>query len=394
MATESSVQRETAQVVPPQVVPHGTPRAAAVSVPASHGEKPEKFTAVDFKRWQQKMLFYLTMLNLARFLTEDAPKLNEGEGDVESVSAVEAWNHSDFLCRNYVLNGLANSLYNVFCEKKTAKELWESLDRKYKTEDAGAKKFLVGRFLDFKMVDSKPVISQVQELQVILHEIHGEGMTLSESFQVAAIVEKLPPAWKDFKNYLKHKRKEMNVEELIVRLRLEEDNKSSERRLFSPVDAKANVVEHGQSSKKRTFSSSNRKLNMGPKGGVSKKKFSGKCYNCDGMGHKASECKKPRRNREANVVENISQEVSNMNLCAVISEVNLVGSNPREWWIDTGATRHVCSDKEMFATLEESENGEKLFMGNSATSEIKGQGKVVLKMTSRKELTLNNVVCT
>ncbi|XP_075491105.1 uncharacterized protein LOC142529455 [Primulina tabacum] len=81
-----------------------------------------------------------------------------------------------------------------------------------------------------------------------------------------------------------------------------------------------------------------------------------------------------------------------MNLCAVISEINLVGSNPREWWIDTGATRHVCSDKEMFATLEESMNGEKLFMGNSATSDIKGQGKVVLKMTSGKELTLNNVL--
>ncbi|KZV24914.1 hypothetical protein F511_21612 [Dorcoceras hygrometricum] len=95
-----------------------------------------------------------------------------------------------------------------------AKELWESLDRKYKTEDAGAKKFLVGRFLDLKMLDSKPVISQVQELQLILHDIHAEGMTLSESFQVAAIIEKLPPAWKEFKNYLKHKRKEMNVEEL------------------------------------------------------------------------------------------------------------------------------------------------------------------------------------
>ncbi|XP_073280657.1 uncharacterized protein [Primulina huaijiensis] len=216
-------------------------------------------------------------------------------------------------------------------------------------------------------------------------------MTLSESFQVAAIFEKLPPAWKDFKNYLKHKRKEMNVEELIVGLRIEEDNKSSERRLFSPTAAKANVVEHGQSSKKSTFSSSKR-LNLGPKGGISKKKFSGKCYNCDGMGHKASECKKPKRNREANVVESISQEVSNMNLFGVISEVNLVGSNPREWWIDIGVTRHVCSDKEMFATLDESMNGEKLFMGNSATSEIKGQGKVVLEMTSGKELTLNNKV--
>ena len=106
-------------------------------------------------------------------------------------------------------------------DKKTAKELWESLDRKYKTEDAEAKKFFVGRFLDYKIVDSKTVVSQVQELQVILHEIHAEGMMMSEAFQVAAIIEKLPPAWKDFKNYLKHKRKEMSIKDLVIRLRIE-----------------------------------------------------------------------------------------------------------------------------------------------------------------------------
>lgn len=39
------------------------------------------------------------------------------------------------------------------------------------------------------MVDSKTVIGQVQELQVILHEIYAEGMVLSESFQVAVIIE-------------------------------------------------------------------------------------------------------------------------------------------------------------------------------------------------------------
>ena len=50
------------------------------------------------------------------------------------------------------------------------------------------------------MIDSKTVLSQVQELQLILHEIHAEGMFVSESFQVATIIEELPPSWKDFKN--------------------------------------------------------------------------------------------------------------------------------------------------------------------------------------------------
>ena len=51
------------------------------------------------------------------------------------------------------------------------KKLWASLDKKYKTEDAGTKKFIVGQFLKYKMVDNKTVISQVQEFQLILHDV-------------------------------------------------------------------------------------------------------------------------------------------------------------------------------------------------------------------------------
>ena len=82
----------------------------------SLGEKLEKFNGLNFKMWQQKMLFYLITLNLAnlaRFLTEDAPKLKEDERDIQVINVVDAWKHSDFLCRNYVLNALTDSLYTV-----------------------------------------------------------------------------------------------------------------------------------------------------------------------------------------------------------------------------------------------------------------------------------------
>ena len=75
------------------------------------------------------------------------------------------------------------------------------------------------------MVDSKTVLSQGQELQVDVYDIHVERMTPSETFQVAAFIEKLPPTWRDFKNYLKHKRKKLSLEDLIFGLRIEEDNK-------------------------------------------------------------------------------------------------------------------------------------------------------------------------
>ncbi|RVX20814.1 hypothetical protein CK203_002413 [Vitis vinifera] len=200
-----------------------------------------------------------TVAQVPAMPTVDAPKLKEDEHDIQVISAIDAWKHSDFLCRNYVMN-----------------------DRKYKTEDVGAKKFVVGRFLDYKMV------------------------------------------------------------------------------------AKANFVEHGQSSKAKTNNNKGKGSKLGPKGGISKKpKFQGKCFNCGKQGHKSVDCRLPKKNKpkEANVIDDITKNVSDIDLTAVVSEVNLVGSNPKEWWIDTGATRHVCSDKKCSPLLNQLRMGKKCSWG-------------------------------
>lgn len=50
--------------------------------------------------------------------------------------------------------------------------------------------------------DAKIVIGQAQQyFQLILNKVLAEGMSLNETFQVVALIEKLSPAWKDFKNY-------------------------------------------------------------------------------------------------------------------------------------------------------------------------------------------------
>ena len=79
----------------------------------------------------------------------------------------------------------------------------------------------------------------------------------------------------------------------------------------------------------------------------------GKCFNYGKQGHKSTYYRPPKRNnpKEVNVLDDITQDVSDIDLTSVISEVNLVGSNPKKWWIDIGATSHVCSDKKMFSTF-------------------------------------------
>lgn len=153
---------------------------------------------------------------------------------------------------------------------------------------------------------------------------------------MACAIEKLPPAWKDFKNYLKHKRKEMTMEDLEVRLRIEEDNRGSEKKAWiNGVSAKANMMEHGQGSKNKKGKYQGSKL--GPKGGISKKpRFEGKCYNCDKTGHKSVDCNKPRRNKkkEANLIEAVTQEVADMNLCCMISDDSMEKVSDYDWGLN------------------------------------------------------------
>lgn len=93
--------------------------------------------------------------------------------------------------KNYTLNELDNTSFDVYNSIKITKVVREALDKKYKAKDTNMKKFIVGKFLDLKMVDSRTVMNQVQKFQLILHYINAKDMSLSESFQMTAIIEKL-----------------------------------------------------------------------------------------------------------------------------------------------------------------------------------------------------------
>ncbi|KAL0454850.1 UNVERIFIED_CONTAM: hypothetical protein Slati_0824200 [Sesamum latifolium] len=167
-------------------------------------------------------------------------------------------------------------------------------------------------------------------------------------------------------------------------------------------DDAANLVESSTSNKDR-FQNKGKKFQKGGQ----QKSFKGNdekiqknkvtCYCFEKTGHKAYQCSQRKDQQKTSQKPN-SQPKPQINLAeqeevivAVVVEANLV-ENKTDWILDTGASRHFCSNKELFKELQEAHDGECVFMGNSTTAGVLGKGKVFLKLTFGKILALNDVL--
>ena len=76
----------------------------------------------------------------------------------------------------------------------------------------------------------------------------------------------------------------------------------------------------------------------------------------------------------------------------MIFEVNVIGGSGG-WWLDTGASRHVCHDLSLFRKYNEI-NDKNILLGDHHMTKVAGIGKVELKFTSGNALVLKKVLHT
>ena len=62
---------------------------------------------------------------------------------IEQIPALGKWTEDDFLCKNYLLNGLFDNLYDYYTTFNIAKDVWETFQKKYDTEEIIAKNSIV-----------------------------------------------------------------------------------------------------------------------------------------------------------------------------------------------------------------------------------------------------------
>ncbi|XP_019198081.1 PREDICTED: uncharacterized protein LOC109191863 [Ipomoea nil] len=202
------------------------------------------------------MKFLLAALNVAYVLS--TPKSEEREDEtLETTHRRLKWENDDLACRDHILNGMSDTLFDIYQYEESSKDLWDVLEAKYISEDASSKKFLVSEFNDYKMVDNRPVMEQFHEIVRILGQMRQHDMHMDDSIAIASIIDKLPPSWKKVQRTLKHKKEALTMEQLGVDLRVEEGIRLQESKnagnakVTGASGSVINYVDEGKSSENR-----------------------------------------------------------------------------------------------------------------------------------------------
>ncbi|GJR11393.1 hypothetical protein Tco_0794045 [Tanacetum coccineum] len=230
------------------------------------------------------------------------------------------------------------------------------------------------------MVDSRPIMDQMHEIEHILSMFVQHNMNMDESIQVASIIDKLLPTWKDVKKNLKHRKDDIFLKELgkhlLIEVHCHLENKTNDDASNVHI-----VEEKGESSK--TKEKRKHKDDKG-KDKFKKNKKDVVCFHRNKQGHFKQDCQAFKKKRESE-----NDKTKDSNYVVMISEAFSLDEE-QFWWVDSGATRHVCNKIAMFKTYEPSDSI--LYMGNHSTTQVYGIGKVELVFTSGNTLTLNNVL--
>ncbi|KAJ9680257.1 hypothetical protein PVL29_019539 [Vitis rotundifolia] len=285
--------------------------------------KIDPFNGTFFKRWQEKVFSAIDVVNLGHILTDPKPE--------DDSHLLPTWEIGNKQVRHVILSTLSKKLFDIYCQFKVAKEIWDAMNKKYILEDAGTQKYAIGNFRNFQMTEDR---------------------------------DTLPESWKDYKNNMKHKMKQMSLEDVIIHIRIEEQNRNRDNiEKAKELSSKANVVE----DKPKPKNNRSRKQNSRTKPNASNKRIQ-------------------KTNSKANLVE------TEVITTAISSEVSMV-TNMKDWVVDSGATRHICGNRSAFTSYTTVKEGEEqVFMGDSRSTPMIGKRKVLLKLTSGKVLALCDVL--
>lgn len=316
----------------------------------------------------------------------------EGRSVKPDVAAQQiTWESKDAKAQTLLVTRMSEDVMLHVITCATAAEMWRKLQSVYEQKTETSIHIIQQRFFQYKFekgTEMSVFLSKIQELQ---NQLKQMGEEVSDKFVITKVLMSLPEEYKHFVSAWESAPDDkQTIDNLVARLLVEEERvkeKSEESQQNESsaffVKNKKNVkcykcgkLGHFQSECKNTKRRS-------------EKGNSNKCYYCGKVGHYKAQCRFRKNKVNDNNVD--SNKTSN---AFVVSNSAYKPYQESKWLVDSGATEHMCRDRELFTTFS-SVSQKSVIVGNGTAISVLGCGHMVVQVYNGCEwidTTIDNVL--
>ena len=285
---------------------------------------------------------------------------------------------------------LDDKVLREVADEETAAGLWSKLESLYMKKSLTSRLYLKQRLYTLKMREGTPVQEHLDEFNKIVLDMKNLDIKLDDEDQALIVLCSLPASYENFVNSMLYGRESITLEDVKASLN------SAELRTKLNGNTSENKAD-GLFVRGR-----NKNRDKAPRGksvGRSKSRPPGdktnvECYYCHKRGHYKSDCpvlkRKGKQHAQRQDVVNVASEDESKASDSVLTACSVVSLSDDVWILDSGASFHMCPNREWFTTYEKI-NGGSVLMGNDAVCRVMGIGTVRIKCHDKVVRTLTEV---
>jgi hypothetical protein len=367
-----------------------------VSAPMTYSMKSEnKFEgASNFRAWKTRIDLILAknkVLDIVKGKIMEPQSKAGKEKEPQNIAAMEKFKDNDINTMSIIVNSLKYHLIPYISHLDSSKKMYDSLTNLFSIRNIGQVMSLKNELRDTKMTKDDTIASYVVRISQLRDQLQAIEEVIPEKEVVNIALNGLSRSWDAFAASMNTRKEFPTLEELWTCCAQEETRINSKRKYHKEGDAQAYATKFKKHEGNKIFGS-RKKFNH--KRDMSKVQ----CFGCNEYGHYKRDfpklAKKRKERHHASVVndEEPSKKVKHEETDFFYYSSLTRSFEDDMWLIDSGASRHMTSDRENLSSMMEKETSHKVELGDNNSYAVKGLGKASIKMELGNNVHLNNVL--
>lgn len=318
----------------------------------------------NFDTWKVAIKSYLIIKKLWQVIEEDISPDSSPNTNAQAISELTL--------------SIENTLYNYIEDSKSASVVWKSLLKAFDDSGVARKVTILNQLVSIRLKHHKSMEKYINAILLNWNKTKTAGFSIEEQVIASLMLGGLPEEYRAMILGIENSGKQLTVDYVkTVLLQGIPDPFETEEDKAMPLM----IMKGGHKTKgKKGWKGKRRCFKCGdvlhmlidcPKKDL-------KCHECGDVRHLVARCPR-RKHRKSYVREPKQKEETKTEKTMIAFFTNGNKETIKdEWFIDSGATAHVCNNKEYFEKLEEGKTDKEILVANNSKVKVHGTGTVKL----------------